>query len=304
MNYQLRAQNQLPKKPLDWVNISFLLSTPLLSILLGLWFHVSYEGAKWPFWILALAFYIVTGFSITAGYHRLFAHRTYEANPLVKFFFLLFGAACFQNSALKWASDHRAHHYHVDEEDDPYNIGRGFFYAHIGWIFYKQNDTNPFDNKFAKDLVRDPLMRFQHRYYLLISVLIGMILPGIIGHFMGSFLGGFALAGILRIVWVHHSTFFINSLCHVVGKQTYSKEHSARDSFIMALFTYGEGYHNFHHTFPNDYRNGIRWYHFDPTKWLILSLRIAGMAQKLKKAPERMIDEAKIKMHQMNRATA
>jgi stearoyl-CoA desaturase (delta-9 desaturase) len=119
---------------------------------------------------------------------------------------------------------------------------------------------------------------------------------------MGSFLGGIAIGGFLRLVLVHHSTFFINSLCHVIGSQTYSKEHSARDSFVMALLTYGEGYHNFHHTFPSDYRNGIKWYHFDPTKWLIKTLTVVGLAEKLKKAPERLINEAKAKvMQEMNK---
>lgn len=297
MNQTLNKSLKKPlKKPLDWVNILFLTLTPLFAIALTIYFLLTFNGPTWPFWLLALLLASLTGLSITAGYHRLISHRAYDAHWSVKLFFLIFGAAAFENSALKWCSDHRVHHHHVDHDEDPYNINKGFFYAHMGWIFFKQNDTNPFDNRYARDLVKDKLVNWQHRYYLAISIGVGMLLPGIIGYFFGSFLGGFAIAGLLRIVVVHHSTFFINSLCHVVGKQTYSKEHSARDSFIMALFTYGEGYHNFHHTFPSDYRNGIKWYHFDPTKWLIRGFSVMGLASKLKKAPERLINEAKLQV--------
>lgn len=290
------------KKPYDWVNIAFLTSTPLLALSLTIYFQLTYTGSTVGFWLLALVMAIFTGLSITAGYHRLISHRAYDAHWSVKLFFLIFGAAAFENSALKWCSDHRVHHHHVDHDEDPYNINKGFFYAHIGWIFFKQNDTNPFENRYAKDLVKDKLVNWQHRYYLALSVLVGLILPGVIGYMMGSFLGGIAIGGFLRLVLVHHSTFFINSLCHVIGSQTYSKEHSARDSFVMALLTYGEGYHNFHHTFPSDYRNGIKWYHFDPTKWLIKTLTVVGLAEKLKKAPERLINEAKAKvMQEMNK---
>ena len=290
------------KKPYDWVNIAFLTSTPLLALSLTIYFQLTYTGSTVGFWLLALVMAIFTGLSITAGYHRLISHRAYDAHWSVKLFFLIFGAAAFENSALKWCSDHRVHHHHVDHDEDPYNINKGFFYAHIGWIFFKQNDTNPFENRYAKDLVKDKLVNWQHRYYLALSVLVGLILPGVIGYMMGSFLGGIAIGGFLRLVLVHHSTFFINSLCHVIGSQTYSKEHSARDSFVMALLTYGEGYHNFHHTFPSDYRNGIKWYHFDPTKWLIKTLTVVGLAEKLKQAPERLINEAKAKvMQEMNK---
>jgi stearoyl-CoA desaturase (delta-9 desaturase) len=290
------------KKPYDWVNIAFLTSTPLLALSLTIYFQLTYTGSTVGFWLLALVMAIFTGLSITAGYHRLISHRAYDAHWSVKLFFLIFGAAAFENSALKWCSDHRVHHHHVDHDEDPYNINKGFFYAHIGWIFFKQNDTNPFENRYAKDLVKDKLVNWQHRYYLTLSVAVGLILPGVIGYMMGSFLGGIAIGGFLRLVLVHHSTFFINSLCHVIGSQTYSKEHSARDSFVMALLTYGEGYHNFHHTFPSDYRNGIKWYHFDPTKWLIKTLTVVGLAEKLKKAPERLINEAKAKvMQEMNK---
>jgi stearoyl-CoA desaturase (delta-9 desaturase) len=281
-------------KRLDWINTLFLVLTPVFAVALSYLFFRDH-GLQWSQILLALGFYFVTGMSITGGYHRLFSHKTYRANPLVKLFYLLFGAACFQNSALKWSADHRIHHRHVDHEEDPYNINKGFFYAHIGWIFFKE-DERALEATFPKDLTTDKLVMWQHRNYLAIAVFMGLVLPAIIGHFLGSALGGLALSGVLRLVVVHHCTFLINSLCHVVGSRPYTDSNTARDSAFMALFTYGEGYHNYHHFFPTDYRNGIKWYHFDPTKWMIKSLSYVGFVSDLKKVPEKLILKARQEM--------
>jgi stearoyl-CoA desaturase (delta-9 desaturase) len=195
---------------------------------------------------------------------------------------------------LKWAADHRVHHRHVDHDKDPYNINKGFFYAHIGWIFLKEEKFDISD--YPKDLLNDKLVMWQHRNYLWLSIAVGFVLPTVIGYFLGSALGAFALSAILRVVLVHHCTFFINSLCHIVGTRPYTDTNTARDSYIMALFSYGEGYHNYHHYFPSDYRNGIRWYHFDPTKWLIKILSFVGLVRDLKKVPQKLIDQAKAEM--------
>lgn len=281
-------------KRLDWVNTFFLVLTPIFAFVLSVLYFKN-NGLQWSQILLAFAFYIVTGMSITAGYHRLFSHKAYKTNSLVKIFYLLFGAAAFQNSALKWSADHRIHHRHVDGDNDPYNINKGFFYAHIGWIFFKEEER-ALEESFPKDLTTDKLVMWQHRNYLTIAVFMGLILPAIIGHFLGSALGGLALAGVLRLVVVHHCTFFINSLCHVIGTRPYTDSNTARDSALMALFTYGEGYHNYHHYFPTDYRNGIKWYHFDPTKWMIKSMSWVGFASDLKKVPEKLIHKARSEM--------
>ena len=277
---------------IDWVNTLFLILSPIFAFIFT-WKYFSENGFHWNQIILAVIFYFATGMSITAGYHRLISHRAYKASALVKFLYLCFGAATFENSALKWCSDHRVHHRHVDESEDPYNINKGFFWAHIGWIFFKEKDAQI---EYPKDLINDKLVMWQHKYYLLIAILFGFGLPTLIGYFLGSALGGFAIAGLLRIVFVHHCTFFINSLCHLVGTRPYTDTNTARDSYIMAFFSYGEGYHNYHHYFPSDYRNGIRWYHFDPTKWLIKTLSIVGLTKDLKKVPEKIILQAQENM--------
>ncbi len=280
------------KHEIDWVNTLFLTLTPIVAIVLS-WIYFSQHGLQISIILLAIVFYYLTGMSITGGYHRLFAHRAYKASNLVKFIYLCFGAAAFENSALKWCSDHRIHHRHVDHEEDPYNIKKGFLWAHIGWIFFKETNKSP---EYPKDLLNDKLVMWQDRNYLWLAVLFGFGLPTLIGHFLGSALGGLALAGVARVVFVHHCTFFINSLCHIVGSRPYTDSNTARDSFIMAVFSYGEGYHNYHHYFPSDYRNGVRWYHFDPTKWLIKVLSLIGLTNDLKKVPEKLISQARAEM--------
>lgn len=280
-------------KRIDWTNSLFLTLTPLAAIA-AIIAHVAYEGFNPWLLLVAFVFYWATGMSITVGYHRLFAHRSFEAHPIIEFLTLIFGAATFENSALKWCSDHRVHHTHVDTEQDPYNIKKGFFWAHMGWIMVRQEGPETYP--MSADLRRNRLVMWQHRYYLPISVTVGILLPTLIGAMMGSPLGGLGIAALGRIVFVHHTTFFINSLCHMIGDRTFNDDHTARDSWLMAVFTFGEGYHNFHHSFQADYRNGVRWYHFDPGKWAIKSMSWVGLARKLKQVPDNVIKSARIEM--------
>lgn len=284
-------------KEYDFINISFLLLTPIIAII-STYYWLSIDGFNLPVVLTGVILYILSGLSITAGYHRLIAHKAYDSSPIIKFFFLIFGASAFQNSALKWCSDHRVHHKFVDTETDPYNINEGFFHAHMGWIFLKKN--NEIKTRFAKDLMKDNLIMWQHKYYLVLAIFIGFILPVLIcGVFFDSYLGGVAIS-FIRVVSIHHCTFFINSLCHYIGSMPYTDTNTAKDSWFMALFTFGEGYHNFHHYFQADYRNGIRWFHFDPTKWLIKSLNLIGLTYKLKITSYDKILNAKMTMHLKN----
>lgn len=265
---------------INWINTLFLIFMPIIGIA-GTTLLCVFHQVHWATWILAGAFTIITGLSITAGYHRMMAHKSYTSPWPVRLFFLLFGAAAFEGSALEWATDHRNHHRFEDTEKDPYNINNGFWYAHIGWLIRLDTTKRDFSN--VADLQKDPLMRFQHRFFTLIAIAFSFILPAAIAAIWGDAISGLVIAGALRLTFNHHATFAINSFCHKIGKQTYTLEKTAVDSWITALLTYGEGYHNFHHKFPLDYRNGIRAYHFDPTKWLINALHWMGLAHDLKK---------------------
>lgn len=278
------------KKQIDWPVALFLTLNPIVGLTL-FFIYLYFFDTTVAMWVVFLVFAALTNLSITAGYHRLFAHRSYETNTFMKFLLLFFGSSAFQGPALKWASDHRRHHSHIDTEKDPYSIKKGFWYAHMGWLFYK--DSVDLDIK-APDLEKDGLLQHQNKHYLFWSIGAGFVFPILIGLFFGAPLGGLIIFGSLRIFLTQQSTFFVNSLCHTLGEQTYSKEISARDSFIVAVLTHGEGYHNFHHQFQLDYRNGIKWYHWDPTKWMIQLMNLFGMAKKLKTIPAQEILKAKL----------
>lgn len=280
---------------IDWPVTLFLLLTPLAALILTPIYFVV-EDVHWPLVLFTLVFAAATNLSITAGYHRLFSHKSYEAHPLVRAAYLLIGASAWQGSALKWSADHRKHHNKVDTDQDPYSINKGFWYAHMGWLFLKDStDRNPK----APDLEKDWMIRFQHRYYVPVAILMGFGFPTLVGYFLGCPFGGLVFAGALRISLTQQSTFFVNSLCHTLGKQTYSSDISARDSFLVAVLTHGEGYHNFHHHFQIDYRNGIKWYQWDPTKWTIRTLAFLGLAKKLRRISHQEILKARLQMEAM-----
>jgi stearoyl-CoA desaturase (Delta-9 desaturase) len=278
-------------KSINWVTALFLVLTPLIGVVWG-GVHITLFGVH-PFEVVLFALYIAaTGFSITAGYHRHFAHGAYECRGFVKAFYLLFGAAAFQHSVMSWASDHRRHHANIDEDEDPYNIRKGFLWAHIGWLIFKPPNPDDFSN--IPDLTADPMVRFQHRFYVPLAVTMGFGLPLAIGYATGHAWGCLLWAGVLRTVVVHHSTFFVNSLAHTLGKRPYSIAVSARDSVVTALLTMGEGYHNFHHRFATDYRNGVRRHQWDPTKWLIRAMAAVGWAWSLSRTPPEKIVAAEL----------
>ncbi len=282
-------------KAYDFVNIAFLAITPLIAVL-GTAAYVWRQGLVWQDAVLFFVMYYLTGLGITAGYHRYYAHRTYECRRPLQLLYLVFGAAAVENSVLNWASDHRDHHRYVDREEDPYNILRGGLYAHVGWIFYK--DTRDQKRRFQNvpDLLKDPLVAWQDRWYLAIVALAGFGLPTLVGALYGRPLAGLLIGGFLRCVVVQHMTFLINSAAHLWGSRPYTEDNTARDSWWLGLFTFGEGYHNFHHKFQADYRNGIRWYQFDLGKWWLLAMRAIGQADRLRKAPEPLILKARLEV--------
>ena len=286
----------IPFNRVEWVTSGFLIVTALLT-LTAVPAYFWHYGWDWFLFGVFLFYYLATGMSITLGYHRLFSHKAFKAKWPVKLFVLLFGAAAFENSALWWSSEHRKHHKHVDTDDDPYDITKGFFWAHIGWLMFKIKPTPPLEN--VRDLKKDKLVMWQHNWVHEISFLVSFIIPALIGYgyarYTGNLtplagaLGGFLIPGVARVVMVQHATFCINSLCHMIGSRPYSTSHTARDSWIAAIFTMGEGYHNYHHEFQWDYRNGVKPWQLDPSKWFIWGLSKLGLAWDLKRVPKERI---------------
>jgi stearoyl-CoA desaturase (delta-9 desaturase) len=277
-------------KRTNWVNLLFFFGLPLIAAVGIPWYALTAGIAAADWWLFG-GFVVATGCSITVGYHRLFAHRAFQASRLVTFLSLVFGAAAFEQSALMWASQHRDHHTYVDTPLDPYSIKKGFWYAHMGWLVFWHQQT---DYANVKDLAADPLVRHQHRYYLAWALATGVALPLAIGVATGHLLGAFLLGVVARLTLVHHSTFCINSVCHTFGRATYDLDCTARDHWLVALLTNGEGYHNFHHRFASDYRNGVRWYQWDPSKWAIVLMSWIGLARRLHRVSPQTILAARM----------
>ncbi|WP_309383253.1 acyl-CoA desaturase [Cerasicoccus frondis] len=287
----------IPFDRVEWITFVFLFGTLFTSLTVVPWYLFTH-GMDWFQFGLFFFYCCATGISITLGYHRLFSHISFKAKWPVRLFVTLFGAAAFENSVFDWCSDHRRHHKHVDHDDDPYNINNGFFYAHMGWLLFKLKPEPPQDN--INDLRKDPMLVWQHKYVHLIAMFMSFVLPAAIGYLYNGGQGAmaaFLYAGVLRVVVVQHATFFINSACHCVGNQPYSTKHSARDSWLMAIFTFGEGYHNYHHEFQHDYRNGVKPWQWDPTKWTIWALSKVGMTSNL-----RTVSDAKILLAELTEA--
>lgn len=286
----------MKKPPIIWLNVSLFAVTFLCAVILVPWRGIvhGYGASEWiAFIVLAFA----SGLSITAGYHRLWSHKAYKAHPAIRFLYALGGALALQNSALHWVSDHRMHHKHVDDNDrDPYSARMGFWYSHIGWMLREYQAQRYHDYQNVRDLQNDRIVMWQHKHYLALVLLMNIGLPALLGWLNGDIVSMLLMAGLLRLVVVHHCTFFINSLAHVWGSQPYTDKNTARDNGFLAMLTYGEGYHNFHHIFENDYRNGIKWWHYDPTKWLIKALSWMGLAKDLRISPQERIESARLQM--------
>ncbi|MGB6976322.1 MAG: fatty acid desaturase [Gammaproteobacteria bacterium] len=280
---------------INWTNLIFFSGLPLVAIV-GTVLLCFFGIVRWPTWVLAGTYMLLTGLAVTAGYHRLYSHKTYQAAWPLRLMLLLLGAGTFEGSALEWCTDHRNHHRYTDTDKDPYNIKAGFWYAHIGWIFRLNPDARDFSN--VEDLNKDPLVYLQDKYYVPIALFMGFILPMAIAMLWGDPWGGLLIGGALRMCVNHHFTFAINSVCHYFGKKTYSDRQSARDNWFTAFLTLGEGFHNFHHQFPLDYRNGIRFFDFDPTKWVIYLLSRVGLAKGLKCVGEHRIIHYRLQMQE------
>ncbi len=271
--------NELDFKIYRWVAGGFLAIYHVALLVLAPLFLIKFGVPTLGILLSTFLLFMASGLSITGGYHRFFSHRCYKTNAVIETLLLFFGAMAVQGSALRWAFDHRQHHAYVDTDKDPYSINRGFWYAHFIWFFDRPADIDP---KLASDLLNNKRVMFQHKYYGTCAIVTNFLMIGLVGLLCHNFLAAFIFAGLFRLFLLHHFTWFINSLAHTWGAKTYSKEHTAVDNYLISLVTFGEGYHNYHHTFCSDYRNGVRWFHFDPTKWMIWSLSKLGLAKGLK----------------------
>jgi stearoyl-CoA desaturase (delta-9 desaturase) len=249
-------------------------------------------GLSWVELMLCGGMYLLTGLGITVGYHRLFTHRSFETNRVVECVLAVLGSMAVQGPLLSWVALHRKHHQHSDEHEDPHSphhqgpgflgLVRGFWFAHVGWMLV----ARPVDlSHYVKDLGRSKVLRTVSALFpvwaaagLLIPALLGWLL---LGGWTGPLLG-LVWGGLVRVFFVHHVTWSVNSVCHLWGQRPYPERDESRNNFLVGVLSLGEGWHNNHHAFPSSARHGLRWWQIDVSYWFICGLALLGLARNVK----------------------
>lgn len=218
--------------------------------------------------------YVLSGLGVTLGYHRLMTHRAFETYSWLKRLLLIFGSFAMQGPAASWASLHIQHHSYSDQPGDPHSPRvKGFWRAHCGWLFY---DYRPDFRRFGKWLLKDPDVKHVSKYYIYYSN-VGLLIPALLAGWQG-----FLWAGCVRLFASSHVTWGINSLCHTVGKRSYETNENSRNSFLMAILSFGEGWHNNHHRFLQSAYLGLKWYEIDFGKMILLGMKRIGLVWDVK----------------------
>lgn len=241
-------------------------------------------GAIW-FWswrgvAVALVSYFVRMMVVTAAYHRYFSHRSFKTSRVFQFLMAVAAQTAGQKGVIWWASHHRWHHKHSDTPKDVHSPRlRGFWYSHVGWIF--SSDWNDTDLSMVKDLQRFPELRFLNRGFMEVIPIAALGLAFLLLGGLHTFIWGFLISSVM--LW--HGSFVINSLAHVIGRRRYETSDDSRNSFLLALATTGEGWHNNHHRFPSSARQGIRWWEIDVTYYVLWLLSRLGIVWDLRRPP-------------------
>jgi stearoyl-CoA desaturase (Delta-9 desaturase) len=259
-------------------------------ILLGVaaW-QVWNELLHWHDLVVFAIVYVLTGLGITVGFHRHLTHRAFKTSRWLRGTLAALGSAAIEGPVISWVADHRKHHTFSDEEGDPHSphVGhgggvrgtlRGLFHAHMGWLFIHTQRGKK--DRYARDLLADPVIRFVDRHFLL-WVVLGLLVPFALGWLLGGTLAagltGLLWGGAVRIVLLHHVTYSINSLCHVFGRRAFETDDESRNLAWLAPLSFGEAWHNNHHAFPTSAEHGLKRWQFDPSAIVIRMLERLGL---------------------------
>jgi stearoyl-CoA desaturase (delta-9 desaturase) len=244
-------------------------SVPFLATVLAIYLLWK-RAVSWSDLALLAAMYSLIKIGEEAGIHRMLAHRSFQLHPVVKFVLLVLGSMAVEGPVLEWAAIHIKHHARADREGDPHSPGEGFFHAHMGWFF---KDRIPDPNVYCRHLLKDPIVVFVNRTYGL-WVVLSLVVPFLIGGWTG-----FLWAGLVRVFLVHHVTFSTNSICHTFGKREFETTDRSHNQWIVALLSFGQGWHNNHHAFPRSAYAGVHWWQIDLSGYLIWTLERLGLAR-------------------------
>ena len=258
------------------------------------------EAVSWRDLALFAVMYVLTALGITVGYHRLLTHRSFRTHKPTEYVFATLGSMAVQGPVIAWVSDHRKHHAHTDVEGDPHSphvghgegvsgVIRGLWHAHTGWLLSSHGRARW--SKYAPDLCEDAGMRLINRWFVG-WVVLGLAIPAAIGYLITGTVAGAATGllwgGLVRLFFVHHVTWSVNSICHFMGTRRFEVEDHSTNVFWLALPSLGESWHHNHHTFPRSAVHGLRRWELDPSAVLIGAMERLGLAWNVVRiAPER-----------------
>ena len=291
--YQQPDVTQEDKNKIDWLRV-----IPFILLHLAC-LAVFFVGVSATAVLFAIFIYGLRIFSIGAFYHRYFSHKSYQTNRFWQFIFAILGASAVQRGPIWWAAHHRQHHLTSDQPDDVHSpIQHGFFMSHMGWFLTKGNFS--YDKRRVKDWLKYPEIIFLDRFDILIPIILA-ILIFFIGHLLYLHAPQLHTSGMQLLIWgffistvvSFHVTVAINSFGHKFGQSPYQTEDSSRNNWVLAIFTFGEGWHNNHHRYPVSAQQGFLWWQFDLTFYLLVLMEKIGIIKGLKRAPKTVINQQK-----------
>ncbi|RVE52666.1 hypothetical protein evm_002785 [Chilo suppressalis] len=275
-----------------WRNVFIFLYLHIAALYGGYLFLTS---VMWKTRIATIILYVISGLGITAGAHRLWAHKSYKAKLPLRILLTFFNTLAFQDAVVDWARDHRMHHKYSETDADPHNATRGFFFAHVGWLLVRKHPQIKAKGKTIdlSDLWADPVLRFQKKYYMILMPLTCFIMPSVLPTLWGESLwNGYFCTAIFRYVAILNSTWLVNSAAHLWGHRPYDKNINPVEIKAVCAAALGEGFHNYHHTFPWDYKTAeLGHYSFNITKLFIDAMASIGWAYDLKTVSPDVIEK-------------
>ncbi|XP_064639191.1 acyl-CoA desaturase 1-like [Lineus longissimus] len=280
-------------RQLVWRNIILFIFLHLGS-LYGIYclFYSNYLTLLW-----AAVLYQIGALGVTAGAHRLWSHRTYKARLPVRIFLAMANSVSFQNDIFEWARDHRVHHKYTDSHADPHNVNRGLFFAHMGWLLVRKHPDVIAKGKALdlSDLKSDPVVMFQRRFYIPSIMLLCFTIPTIVPHLLWgeSIANAYFVCALLRYTLTLHATWCVNSLAHALGMKPYDRFIKPAENMLVAFMAMGEGFHNYHHTFPQDYSTSEYGWKINSTTMFIDFMAAIGQVEGRKKISKEIVMKRK-----------
>ena len=281
-------------KEIDWMRV-----IPFIILHLS-FFMIFFVGFSWTAFVVCMSLFAIRMFAITGFYHRYFSHKTFRTSRFVQCLFAMIGATAVQRGPLWWAAHHRGHHIHSDTTEDKHSPKEhGFIWSHMGWFLTKSNFVT--NTKLIRELIRFPELRIIDRFDLLMPLALSISLWGL-GYYLEQYEPSLHTNGFQLFIWgfsvstimLYHATFLVNSVAHQWGKKRYETKDTSRNNFLIAILTFGEGWHNNHHHYPGSARQGFYWWEIDLTYYVLKFLAMMGIIWDVRTVSENIRESKKI----------